>query len=110
MKLEKLDTKFYVGTPSERHEEPDGGEVWLRKVKDGSVIQEDEYVVFLAKDSAFAATLPVYREICAAMGADQRQLDSVDAMIGRLNGWRIMNASKCKVPDIGPGEKTLTDE
>lgn len=36
--MEKLDAKFY-------------GEI--RKVKDGAVVPEDEYVVFLAKDTAF---------------------------------------------------------
>ena len=33
----------------------------ITKVKDGSIVGEDEYVVFLAKDTAFASILPTYR-------------------------------------------------
>jgi hypothetical protein len=87
----KLDAKFY-------------GE--LRKAKDDSVVPDDEYVVFLAKDNAFAAVLPVYRAICVSIGADKEQVDAVDRMIDRLHRWRGENPDRLKVPDA-KGEKLL---
>lgn len=87
----KLDGKFY-------------GEV--RKVKDDSIVPDDEYVVFLAKDNAFAAILPVYRAVCIALGADAEQIAAVDRMIGRMDMWRFENRHRLKVPDA-KGEKLL---
>lgn len=87
----KLDAKFY-------------GE--LRKVKDDSVVPDDEYVVFLAKDDAFAAVLPVYRAICLSLGADKEQVNAVDRMISRLHRWREDHPERLKVPDA-KGEKLL---
>jgi hypothetical protein len=87
----KLDAKFY-------------GEI--RKVKDDSIVPDDQYIVFLVKDDAFALTLPIYRSICAALGADQEQLDALDRMIGRVESWRIVYPDKCKIPDA-KGEKLL---
>jgi len=78
----------------------------IHKVKDGSIVPDDEYVVFLAKDNAFALALPVYRAICAAMGADDEHLNAVDRMIARLHLWRGQNRSKCKTPDA-KGERLL---
>lgn len=87
----KLDAKFY-------------GEV--RKVKDDSIVPDDEYVVFLVKDNAFAATLPSYRANCLLMGADNEQLAAVDRMIQRARVWRDANPDRLKVPDA-KGEKLL---
>lgn len=88
---QKLDAKFY-GT--------------IRKVKDGSFVSDDEYIVFLAKDDAFAAILPAYRDKCAELGADAEQLAAVDRMIERLESWRAAHPNRCKVPDAA-GEKLL---
>lgn len=79
----KLDAKFY-------------GDV--RKVKDDSAVPDDEYVVFLAKDNAFAAVLPVYRAICVSLGADKEQVNAVDRMITRMNRWREDHPDRLKVP------------
>jgi hypothetical protein len=79
----------------------------IRKVKDGTILRDEEYVVFLAKDNAFAAALPVYRAICVAMGADQGQIRSLDRMIVRLNKWREDHPYQCKVPDVAKGERLL---
>lgn len=87
----KLDAKFY-------------GEI--RKVKDDSIVPDDEYVVFLAKDNAFAATLPFYRDFCKSTGTDREQLAAVDRMIERLRSWRDDNPRRLKVPDAS-GEKLL---
>jgi|SRR6478735_1926941 len=93
MKMLKLDAKFY-------------GEI--RKAKDGTRVPHDEYVVFLAKDNAFALTLPVYREKCLLLGADAEQIAAVDAMIERLNGWRAAHPDRLKVPDAA-GEQLLEE-
>lgn len=87
----KLDAKFY-------------GEI--RKVKDDSLVPDDEYVVFLAKDNAFAEALLVYRAKCAQLGADSEQLDAVDRMIARCQAWRAAHPERLKVPDAA-GEKLL---
>lgn len=76
------------------------------KVKDNTIVPDDEYVVFLAKDNAFAAILPNYRDKCKEMGADAEQIAAVDRMIERLGTWRARNQHRLKVPDA-KGEKLL---
>lgn len=87
----KLDAKFY-------------GELY--KVKDDSIVPDDEYVVFLAKDNAFAAVLPFYYAKCIELGADAEQVASVERMMDRLIAWRRDNPDRLKVPDA-KGEKLL---
>ena len=87
----KLDAKFY-------------GEI--RKVKDDSLVPDDEYMVFLAKDDAFAAVLPLYLEQCLALEADDEQVAAVRRAIRRLEHWRIANPDRLKTPDA-KGEKLL---
>lgn len=74
------------------------------KNKDGSVVPPDQWVVFLAKDNAFPATLKFYREESERLGAAPEQLAAVDDMIGRVNTWREANPDKCKVADVQAGE------
>lgn len=62
MRTEKLDPKF-------------AGVIF--KVKDGTIVPDDEYVVFLAKDNAFAAILPLYRDKCAELGCDGEQFQEL---------------------------------
>jgi hypothetical protein len=88
---QKLDAKFY-------------GEI--RKVKDDSIVPDDEYVVFLAKDNAFARAIEDYYWHCKAAEADKEQLEAVERMISRVKRWRAMNPNRCKVPDAA-GEKLL---
>jgi hypothetical protein len=89
--MDKLDAKF------------DGV---IFKIKDGSIVSPDEYVVFLAKDTAFANTLPKYREECVKLGADKEQIAAVDRMIERASWWRANNQHRLKVPDA-KGEKLM---
>ena len=92
--MTKLDAKFY-------------GQIF--KAKDSSRVPDDEYVVFLAKDNAFAAVLPLYLEQCIKMDADEAQIEAVTAMIGRVDQWRAANPDRCKVPDAA-GETMLEVE
>lgn len=87
----KLDKKFY-GT--------------IRKVKDGSIVPSDQYVVFLAKDTAFAVVLPLYLRQCIFMGCDAEQIAAVEKLIDNVNMWRAANPDKLKKPDAA-GEKLL---
>lgn len=89
--MTKLDAKFYG---------------IIRKVKDDSIVSDDEYVVFLAKDNAFAITLQYYRDCCIRLGADQEQINAVERMIKRVEEWRHNNLDKLKVPDA-KNEKLL---
>lgn len=87
----KLDAKFY-GT--------------IYKVKDDSVVPDDDYVVFLAKDNAFAAILPLYLAKCIELGCDEEQIDAVIRMMKRLREWRSSRPAQLKDPDAA-GEKLL---
>lgn len=78
----------------------------IRKVKNGAAVPSDEWVVFLAQDTAFAAVLPVYRAICSSLGADAEQIAAVDRLIVRVQTWREGWPERCKVPDAA-GEKLL---
>lgn len=89
MILEKLDAKF-------------SGVIF--KVKDGSIVTDDQYMVFLAKDNAFAEMLPMYRAKCVELGADPEQIAAIDRAIQRARRWRAINYDKCKVPDAHQGE------
>jgi hypothetical protein len=76
----------------------------IAKNKDGSIVPQDQWVVFLAKDNAFPATLRFYRAECNRQGAASEQLAAVDAAIARLDEWRQANPDKCKTPDVQAGE------
>lgn len=71
---------------------------------DQTVVPSDEWVVFLASDNAFPATLRFYRMKCAEIGAEQEQLDAVDRLIARVDAWRAAHPEKIKLPDAAPGE------
>lgn len=87
----KLDAKFY-------------GEV--RKAKDDTVVPEDEWMLFLAKDNAFADVLPAYLKRCIQLGCDDEQIASIKRGVDRLYAWRRDNPDKLKNPDA-TGEKLL---
>lgn len=87
----KLDAKFY-GV--------------IVKAKDRSILADDEYVVFLAKNTAFANILPAYLAECRDLGCDEEQIIAVSQMIERLREWRSTNFHRLKKPDA-KGETLL---
>ena len=89
--MKKLDKKF-IGP--------------IVKVKDGTVVPDDQWVAFLAKDNAFYAILPAYRAKCVELGCDDEQINAVERMIDDVELWRQKNPSLCKNPDA-KGEKLL---
>lgn len=97
----KLDKKFYVSGA--------GGNIIppvIRKVKNDEAVPDDEWVLFMPKDDAFAMTLPTYLENCRKLGADEVQLDMVKNLIDNVSAWRLANPERCKVPDA-KDEKVL---
>lgn len=91
MKTQKLDAKF------------DGV---IFKVKDGTIVPPDQYMVFLVKDRAFLNTVRFYREECARLGADQEHLQAVSRTIDRAEKWQRDNVDLMKVPDAA-GDKLI---
>jgi hypothetical protein len=87
----KLDAKFY-------------GNIF--KIKDNSTVPDDEYVVFLAKDNAFANILPQYLAECIRLGADKEQVEAVTRIMDRLFTWRQAHPDRLKTPDAA-GERLL---
>jgi hypothetical protein len=100
---EKLDKKFY---PSFSVDVTGGIAAHLMKAKDHSVVGEDEYVVFLAKDNAFAAMLPFYVEECNKRGCDQAQQKAAMRLLNDVRAWRREHPERCKDPDAA-GETLL---
>jgi hypothetical protein len=74
------------------------------KNKDGSVVPQDQWLVFLAKDNAVPATLAFYQEECTRLGADLAQIEAVRELRDRVDEWRRENPHACKTPDVQAGE------
>jgi hypothetical protein len=69
------------------------------KVKDHSPVLEDERIVFLIKDNAFAAILQDYRNKCIELGCDMDQIQAVNRMMDRVKAWRDAHPDRLKNPD-----------
>ena len=76
----------------------------IAKNKDGSIVPQDQWMCFLAKDNAVPATLEFYYEECIRQGAKPDQLLAARAMIDRVTAWREANPTLCKTPDVQAGE------
>lgn len=76
----------------------------IAKNKDQSIVPQDQWLVFLAKDNALPDTLRFYREECSRLGASPEQLAAVNALLVRVLRWRSENHSLCKTPDVQKGE------
>jgi len=81
----------------------------VRKVKDDSIISEDEWVLFQVRDNAFAEILPLYRDVCVRLGCDSEHIAAVGRLIDRVNTWRLHHHDKCKIPGAH-GEKLLDQD
>ena len=74
------------------------------KNKDGSIVPQDQWIVFLAKDDAVPAMLLFYQKECERLGAAQEQIDAVADLRMRCAAWRTENEHLCKVADVQSGE------
>jgi hypothetical protein len=80
----KLDKKF-EGLITKVKDKPEGGQIM------GSIVPNDQWVVFLAKDNAFAGpdgAIYAYLDRCVALGADPEQVRAVETLIARIEQWR----------------------
>ena len=77
------------------------------KVKDGSIVPPDQYIVFLAKDNAVPAMLQVYLRQCEIRECPRAQLEAVRKLIDQVGKWRDENVDLCKNPDVIIGEALL---
>lgn len=71
-----------------------------RSSESGKTYDEQDGVVFLAKDKAVGPTLRFYREECERIGASPAQLRGVDLLIERVDRYQAANPSVLKVADI----------
>ena len=74
------------------------------KNKNQTIVPQDQWMVFLAKDNAVPAMLKFYEAECARLGAEPEQLQAVREMRERVMAWRAENPQLCKTPDVQPGE------
>jgi hypothetical protein len=92
---EKLDAKF-TGV--------------IHKVKDGTIVPDDQWVVFLAKDTVFSEMFrdphSGYVARLKEHNADAEQIAAAIRMETRLIMWRRYNSHMLKIPDA-KGEKLL---
>lgn len=72
--------------------------------RDNQVVDDEQWMVFLAKDNAVPQMLAFYRNRCVELGAGEEQIKSVDRLIDRVHAWRQTHHELCKVPDAEPGE------
>ncbi len=77
-------------------------EIHARSRTSGATYTEEEAVLFLARDTAFALTLPTYLENCKKVGAGEDQIKAVELLIERVANYRKANPDKIKVPDVDP--------
>lgn len=71
-----------------------------RSVEHQTLHTHDDAMVFLAKDRALPATLRFYREECARLGVEQRQLDGIDRLIERVEAFQVAHPGLVKVADV----------
>lgn len=74
------------------------------KNKDQSIVPQDQWMVFLAKDDAVPATLEFYENECRRLGAAPEQIGAIKDMRDRVYLWREAHPELCKTPDVQSGE------
>lgn len=68
----------------------------------GKVHDDNDAVLFLAKDKALPVALEAYRQACIDMGAGQEQVESVSLLIERVKNYQ--QAQGAKVADLSTSE------
>jgi hypothetical protein len=74
------------------------------KSSDSSIVPDDQYMVFLAKDDALPPTLEFYEKECERIGAAPEQIAAIRALRARLQVWREAHPELCRTPDVKPGQ------
>lgn len=68
--------------------------------RSGKHYTEENAVLFLAKDRAFALTLPDYVRHCKEVGAAPEQVRAAELLTERVLAFQAANETK--VPDVDP--------
>lgn len=91
----KLDGKFY-------------GAVFRHK--DDTLVDPQDYVIFLARDIAFRPVLEYYLRECEQRGCAQPQLDAIKELISRLVARQVVLTAnnQMKLSDVDKGELAWT--
>ncbi len=87
--MERIDRKFNISAHCLEH---------------GHQHDQFDAMLFLAKDRALVPMLHHYRQLCESLGAEQRQLNGVDLLIGRVVKWQAEHPQLLKVADIDDTE------
>ena len=69
-------------------------------IKSGKHYTEENAVLFLAKDRAFALTLPDYVRHCKELGAAPEQVRAAELLLERVVQFQLTHETK--VPDVDP--------
>ncbi len=86
--MERIDRKFNIRAISTEH---------------GACHDENDSVLFLAKDKFLVVTLVYYLDVCFQGGVDERQLEGIRLLIDRVVRWQEENQTK--LPDVDEGPK-----
>lgn len=68
--------------------------------RSGKHYTEQNAVLFLAKDRAFALTLPDYIRHCREVGAAPEQIQAAELLLERV--LKFQSENETKVPDVDP--------
>lgn len=66
---------------------------------DGTLVPEDEWIVFMAKDLALVPTLIAYLNNCSNLGCDEKYLREIVELTIKVMKFQKNNIDKCKIPD-----------
>ena len=66
---------------------------------DGTVVPEDEWIVFRAKDQVVPMMLDFYLMKCIELNANSFHVKEIELLINRVNQFQYANPKRCKVPD-----------
>lgn len=69
----------------------------------GSLVTQENGVVFKAADNALLPALQAYLQECERLEVDDAQMQGIVLLIERIKQWRKDNPDLCKIPDVGPG-------
>lgn len=71
----------------------------ITKRSDGTIVPEDEWIVFRAKDLALPAAMSAYIRKCEQLGCNKDFIQEFIKLKGRVVRFQISNPERCKIPD-----------
>jgi hypothetical protein len=71
---------------------------------DGSLVPDDEWIVFRAKDRCVPEMLIGYIGYCYEQRVDIEHITGMMELLSRVMRFQLDNPERCKFPDTLPGE------